>query len=197
VSGVLRISLFFVLLLLTGCITRPPSPPAPEITEPERIAWLHAHPDWSLTGRVALKQQGKGGSGRIEWQQQGSRYRIRLSAPVTRQSWQLTGDLISGSGRIEGIEGGPLDSPDAEALLWEATGWEIPLHSLPEWVRGLGAGGTGAHEMRQSGWDITWQQWHPPTDALPSLPRRIEAVRMEGGAEAARIRLLIDHWAFP
>jgi len=187
----------WLLLFLSACITRPPPPPpVADISEAERIAWLHAHPDWSFTGRVALKQPGKGGSGRIEWQQHGSQYQVRLSAPVTRQSWQLTGDLISGHGRIEGIAGGPLESEDAEALLWEATGWEIPLRLLPDWVRGLGADDARPHEMQQSGWGITWPQWHPPLDARPSLPKRIDAVRGEG-ADAPRIRLLIDQWAFP
>jgi len=83
--------LLLALLLLSGCITRPKPPPIPPgdalNNEGARLIWLHRHPEWSFTGRVALRQQGKGGSGRIEWQQHGSRYRIRLSAPVTRQSW--------------------------------------------------------------------------------------------------------------
>jgi len=196
-----------LLLLLTGCITRPKSPPAPpaaaEITEADRQAWLHAHPEWSFTGRIALRQQGKGGSGRIEWQQQGSHYRIRLSAPVTRQSWQLTGDFADGHARIEGIEGGPLDGTDAEALLWEATGWDIPLYRLSDWVRGVHhAEGTfdeqGRPQQFQYGeWNVTYRLWHPSTDTLPSLPKRIEVERMEGGPDAPRIRLMIDRWEFP
>jgi len=152
---------------------------------------------------VALRQQGKGGSGRIEWQQHGSRYRIRLSAPVTRQSWQLSGDLAAGYARIEGIEGGPFEDADGEALLWEATGWEIPVRSLSDWMRGINhaIGGFDSEgrpqQFQHDGWNVSYQLWHPTTDTLPSLPKRIEAVRVDGGAEAARIRLMIDRWEFP
>jgi len=196
-----------LVLLLTGCITHPKPTPIPPIDaierEGDRLIWLHSHPDWSFTGRVALRQQGKGGSGRIEWQQQGARYRIRLSAPVTRQSWQLIGDLAAGHARIEGIEGGPLQDTDAEALLQDATGWDIPVHSLADWVRGTGhtVGRDDAEGRPQpferAGWRVTYQLWHPATATLPSLPKRIEAVRVDGGADAPRIRLLIDRWEFP
>jgi len=201
--GLVRVWLpVLLLVLLTGCITRPKPaslpPPDAQGHESARQTWLHHHPDWSFTGRIALRQQGKGGSGRIEWQQQGSHYRIRLSAPVTRQSWQLTGDLAAGHARIEGIEGGPLDSTDAEALLWEATGWDIPVHSLPNWIRGLGTDTEPRPQpFQHNGWNVTYPLWHPATDVLPSLPKRIEAVRVDDGTGAARIRLLIDRWEFP
>jgi len=191
-----------MLLLLTGCITRPkpPSSQPPAITEADRQIWLNARPNWSFTGRVALRQQGKGGSGRIEWHQRESRYSIRLSAPVTRQSWQLTGDLL-GNARIEGIEGGPLEDMDAEALLREATGWDIPVYPLIDWVRGLSDGADqeeGLVQQFQYGeWNVTYRLWHPPTDTLPTLPKRIEVERVEGGPDAPRIRLIIDRWEFP
>jgi len=190
-------------LLLTGCITRPkpPSSQPPAITETDRQIWLNAHPNWSFTGRVALRQQGKGGSGRIEWQQRESRYSIRLSAPVTRQSWQLSGNLADGHARIEGIEGGPLDSTDAEALLQETTGWDIPVRSLTDWVRGLSYSAdtdeARPQQFQHEGWSVTYPLWHPATDTLPPLPKRIEVERVEGGTEAPRIRLVIDRWEFP
>jgi len=204
-EGAWRPVWLLLLLLLTGCITRPkpPSSQPPAITETDRQIWLNAHPNWSFTGRVALRQQGKGGSGRIEWQQQRSHYRIRLSAPVTRQSWQLTGDLAAGYARIEGIEGGPLDGEDAQALLQETTGWDIPVHSLTDWVRGIHhAVGTfdeqgRPQQFRYGEWNVTYRLWHPSTDPLPSLPKRIEVEHMAGGPDAPRIRLVIDRWEFP
>jgi len=197
-------------LLLAGCVTRPPppAPPAPiteaaGIAEAERLAWLSAHPDWSFSARVALRQPGGGGSARLDWQQHGAQYRIRLSAPLTRQSWQLSGDLRSGHGRIEGSDGSALDGADAQWLLLDSTGWDIPLRELPDWVRGIsyGVGSVDAQDRpqqaRHSGWDIVWQAWHPPTSVRPALPRRIEAVRSGGAADAPRIRLLIERWEFP
>src|SRR3546814_15014257 len=80
---------------------------------------LKALPALSFSGRVALSGGSRGGgTGRIEWQQAGDRYRVTLSAPVSRQSWRLSGDDASAT--IEGIAGGPRSDTDVERLLREA-----------------------------------------------------------------------------
>ena len=115
-------------------------------TNPARVAALHAQPDWAFQGRVAVSKGKDGGSGRIDWRQDGRRYVVELSAPVTRQSWKLTGDTHSEAGRLEGLTGGPRDGEDAQQLLLEATGWDIPVNQLPEWIRGLVAGDAAGPE---------------------------------------------------
>jgi len=201
------------LLALAGCTSLAPrqAPPAASAplgeaarqAEAARGAWLQAHPQWSFQGRVAITKGRNGGSGRIDWAQQQRQYRIELSAPVTRQSWRLTGDSQRGGGRLEGLEGGPRAGEDAQQLLLEATGWEIPVNLLPDWVRGQVAVDAGAPEqvsydaegrpqaLRQMGWEIQFQEWYPPSDGRPALPRRIEARNGD-----AKVRLLLDQWDF-
>ncbi|WP_369934008.1 lipoprotein insertase outer membrane protein LolB [Xanthomonas tesorieronis] len=201
------------LLALAGCTSLAPrqAPPAASAplgeaarqAEAARGAWLQAHPQWSFQGRVAITKGRNGGSGRIDWAQQQREYRIELSAPVTRQSWRLTGDSQRGGGRLEGLDGGPRAGEDAQQLLLEATGWEIPVNLLPDWVRGQVALDAGAPEqvsydaegrpqaLRQMGWEIQFQEWYPPSDGRPALPRRIEARNGD-----AKVRLLLDHWDF-
>ncbi|WP_425521909.1 lipoprotein insertase outer membrane protein LolB [Xanthomonas translucens] len=201
------------LLALAGCSTLAPrqAPPAASAplsdaarqAESARGAWLAAHPDWSFQGRVAITKGRNGGSGRIDWEQQRRQYQVELSAPVTRQSWRLSGDSQRGGGRLEGLEGGPRAGEDAQQLLLEATGWEIPVNLLPDWVRGQVAVDAGAPEqvsydaegrpqaLRQMGWEIQFQEWYPPSDGRPTLPRRIEARNGD-----AKVRLLLDQWGF-
>jgi outer membrane lipoprotein LolB len=136
------------------------------------VAALHAQPDWAFQGRVAVSKGKDGGSGRIDWKQDGRRYVVELSAPVTRQSWKLTGDTHSEAGRLEGA-GGPRDGEDAQQLLLEATGWDIPVNQLPEWIRGLVAGDAAGPEkverdgegrprrMQQMGWQVQYLDWYP------------------------------------
>ena len=201
-------------LLLASCATRGPGaalPPA--LSDPQSIElagqnqaqreqWLGEHPRWSFEGRVAISNAGKGGNGRIDWQQNEATYAVSLSAPVTRQSWRLSGDVHSEAGTLEGLEGGPRHSEDAEALLLEATGWDIPVNALARWVLGLPAEGfpvemrafsTHGHlqSLQQAGWRIDSTQWSEAQGSQPALPSRIEARR-----DQAVVRLIVDRWDF-
>ena len=195
-----------LVALLSACAgpaVRGPAPPAlspaaVEVAQAARESALREQADWSLSGRIALSNGRNGGSGRIEWRQNGDRYEVALSAPVTRQSWRLSGDAAGA--RLEGLEGGTRRGPDAAALLREATGWEIPVAALSDWVRGLRAQGQGPAELRygadgrparieQGGWSIDYR-W--PEDQGPVLPSRLDAVRGE-----AKVKLIVDEWQLP
>ena len=199
------------VLALAGCTTvggsRAPAPGIVEQVAPEaqareeaRVAAIEAVAEWSFQGRVAVSRGRDGGSGRIDWTQQARDYQVQLSAPVTRQSWRLSGDA-SGGGRIDGLEGGPRAGADAHLVLLEATGWSVPVNQLPDWVRGLAAGNSGRpaqlardaegrpRSLLQDGWKVEFLEWLPEEQGRPALPRRIEAVNGD-----ARVRLVIDSW---
>jgi outer membrane lipoprotein LolB len=208
---VARLALSLALLVLAGCAGVAPreAPPAAPVVvseqarqaEAARQAWLAAHPDWSFQGRAAVAKGRNGGSGRVDWRQDGARYRIQLSAPVTRQSWVLDGDAVSGAGRLEGLEGGPRAGADAEQVLLAATGWQIPVNRLSAWVTGAVDAADVAvvaldpqgrpRTLQQQGWTVELQEWTEAADGLPALPRRIEA-RMGD----AKVRLMLDQWQF-
>ncbi|MCF7749582.1 lipoprotein insertase outer membrane protein LolB [Bacillus subtilis subsp. subtilis] len=202
-----------IVASLSGCVSlderRAPAAPAVVTTvsaaaqqaETARVAALRAQPQWSFQGRVAINKGRNGGNGRIDWQQQSRQYVVELSAPVTRQSWKLTGDSHHEGGRLEGLDGGPREGEDAQQVLLEATGWDIPVNQLPDWVRGLAAEDTGPAErierdgegrprrVEQRGWQIQYLDWYPAEGDQPVLPRRIEAVNGD-----AKVRLVVDRW---
>lgn len=174
--------------------------PAAERAEEARVQSLRAQSEWSFQGRVAVSKGKNGGSGRIDWVQQGSGYQIQLSAPVTRQSWTLQGDAVQGGGRLDGLGNGPRQGSDARQLLLDATGWDIPVNELPDWTRGLvlqGSGESGIQRdgdgrprrVQQAGWLVEYLEWYPSEEGMPALPRRIEASR-----DDAKVRLLVDQW---
>lgn len=195
---------------LAGCgslATRQPAPSAPvhstiePAVETARLAVLDTVPAWSFQGRVAISKGRNGGNGRIDWQQRGDAYQVSLAAPVTRQSWQLSG----GAGqvvRLDGLEGGPRSGAEAGELLRQATGWDIPVAQLAAWVRGMRAADAAAptylgydaaglpRVLEQGGWRIDYLDWYPQDAVRPALPRRIEAVNGD-----AKVRLIVDEWS--
>jgi outer membrane lipoprotein LolB len=191
--------------LLAGCVTTAPRAPLPPAErdaavarQQAREATLSQHARWNLQGRVALSNGRRGGSGRIDWQQDGDAYRVALSAPITRQSWRIEGD--AGAARLEGLDGGPRVGADATRLLREATGWEIPVRALAAWVRGARAAQAGAAQMefaddghlarlQQDGWTLDYGDWRPSSIAGLELPMRVNAERGD-----ARVRLVVDDW---
>ncbi|HEX2082878.1 MAG TPA: lipoprotein insertase outer membrane protein LolB [Xanthomonadaceae bacterium] len=194
------------LLALAACATQPPRPALPAVAgdpaqhQQQREVALTAAPSWSLAGRVALSNGRDGGSGRLDWHQAGPRYEVALSAPVTRQSWRLSGS--PGEALLEGLEGGPRQGSDATALLREATRWEIPVEALASWVRGVRAdearfgaarlqfGDDGRlSQLEQGGWRIDYTGWQSVAGMPVELPHRLNAVRGE-----ARVRLIVDQW---
>lgn len=201
---VFALALPLILAACAGRTVRPELPPeqvaAAEARQLAREHGLRMQPDWSMTGRIAVATDGKGGSGRIEWEQSGPRFEVSLSAPVTRQSWRLTGE--SDNALLEGLEGGPRSGADARFLLLEATGWDIPVVSLSDWLRGLRApnedpaqityGADGLPiRINQAGWqiDYTW----PDADADADAAMR--PVRVDAHRDSARVRLIIDEWS--
>lgn len=207
---VARIPIVLLMTLLGACATASRTPVASPLSAEEiadrvreREAWASTYETWSFSGRAAISKDGTGGSGRIEWQQHDrARYAIALSAPVTRQSWRLIGDLHSESGRIEGLQGGPREGEFAEDLLRETTGWQVPLQQLGSWVRGMPAAAYPVESieydaqgrlsrLRQAGWTVDYTAWRSGAPGQPDLPQQIEAA-----SEGARVRLVIEDWMF-
>ena len=193
-----------IAALLAACVAQPVRPPpavanpAAEAAQVTRVAMLATHAQWSLQGRVALSNGRNGDSGRIDWRQDGPRYEVGLSAPVTRQSWRLSGDPTRA--RLEGLAGGPREGVDAETLLHETTGWVIPVAALASWVRGAADAGLPPAtlqfkpdgqlaQLQQAGWTIDYADWQPQTGLGIELPHRLNASRGD-----ARVRLVIDAW---
>jgi len=203
----LAVALATCALLLAGCagqVVRESALHAGTAAELQaqarRVATLQAHPRWSLYGRVAVSNGHDGGSGRIDWRQDGRRFDVSLSAPITRQSWRLSGG--EDQARLEGLDGGPRTDTDPERLLREATGWVIPVAALSSWLRGIEADGlprarlefdAGGRLARieQGGWTIDYAGWQPQAGFGVQVPQRITASATGTGA---KVRLVIDGW---
>lgn len=192
-----RLLLPFMVIVLAAC--RPPSaallPGAVggERGQEIRESVLASEGDWRFSGRVAIARGADGGNARLTWQQSGDRFDIQLVAPITGQRWRLHGDANGAT--IEGLADGVRTGADPEALLFDATGWTLPVRDLPYWLRGVRAPGMADMHwdaegqplrLAQGGWTIEYRDWHAGS---PPLPRRVFARRAE-----ASVRLVIEGW---
>jgi outer membrane lipoprotein LolB len=187
------------LALLLGACSRPalrtPDAAAME-RQLAREGQLEALRDWGFDGRIAVSGPGDGGSGRIEWRRQGDRLEVSVSAPVSRQSWRLQSGPEGA--RLEGLEGGTREADDAEALLRDSVGWDLPLAAVEAWIRGarsqgslrIGFGAEGLPDrLEEAGWQIEYRGWGR---GEPPLPQRVFARSGERS-----LRLVVDRWHVP
>lgn len=192
----LRVTATLMLCMLAACAPIAPRPMTTgiETVQSAREAELAGHPDWSFTGRLAVSQGSNGGSARIQWQQNGADFDIRLSAPITGQSWRLR--RTAGTATLDGMAGGSHRGNDAEALLFDATGWRIPLAAMTAWIRGARAAGPAdlsfdaqglPAALTQDGWAVEYRGWFAQS---PALPAKVFARKAD-----ASVRLVVETWA--
>lgn len=189
---------FALAVLLAACSAPQTRPDAQGSGDQERREQqLAAQPEWSLQGRIAVSAPGDSGSGSLDWQQQGDRYRISVNAPVSGKTWILAGDESGAS--LSGLHEQPSQASDAASLLQRELGWKVPVADLAWWVRGLRAPGKSVirfredglpAEIRQHGWLVEFRDYL--TDQGPHMPRRIFA---SNGRYT--VRLIVQQWRLP
>ena len=189
------------MLLLAGCTqaVRTRGNPALLAAQTAREHALAGVDHWVLQGRLGVSDGHDGGSGSLRWSQDGERYEFVLRGPaISGANFRLSGDAHGAM--LEGVKGGPLRGPDAEALMRKALGWEVPLRDLRAWVLGLRAdsgpaelsfGDPGSADsglpslLLQDGWSVDYRAWD--TTRQPPMPSKVYAAR-----PPYKVRLSID-----
>ena len=128
-----------LIVLVSGCSTIPKT----EVNIPEsgrqrlweaRQIQLTQFNDWQLEGRLGLRVPGQSGSMSMEWRQVGEAYTVYLDGPLGQSIAKIEGkpervQLEASGERYKG------QSP--EQLLFELTGWNLPVSLLRYWVMGM------------------------------------------------------------
>lgn len=151
---------------------------------------------WTLQGRLGVSDGHDGGSGSLTWTQDGDRYDFVLRGPaLSGVSFHLSGGPQGAV--LDGVHGGPLRGPDAEALMRRALGWDVPLRDLRAWVLGLRADSGPAvlrfgenrlpSLLRQDGWVVDYRAWD--TSRQPPLPSTVFAAK-----PPYKVRLSVESW---
>ena len=162
----------------------------------------HAHwrpPEWTawrLTGRISVQYGEEGWHAGLVWRQSPETFDLRLEGPLGQGALRLQGN--GDSVELRDAKGQQATASDAETLMRQHLGWELPVSGLRYWVRGEAEPGPVAHWQRdeagrpeqliQAGWRIDYSRYRP-TPGGGSLPGRIDFERPD-----LQARLIIDRW---
>jgi outer membrane lipoprotein LolB len=173
---------------LGGCAVAPVAPPSIS-PDPELLQ------QWTASGRMALAAHGEGGSGSFTWEQRSAATTLSLRGPLGAGAMQVTTD-----GQTLGVtdaEGKHLGNDQAQGLLRQRLGMDLPLAELRYWMLGVAAPGSPAsvadaaeaprRVIEQSGWRIDYDTFQ--SAAGLSLPQRFSATQGD-----VRLKVVVDDW---
>lgn len=187
-----------LLLWLQGCSVAPVTDTGQgPLRWPGRQHALEQLRTWQLSGRVAVSTQEDGFTATLVWKQDaGGAYELSLIAPFSQGTVRLDGDA-SGVMMRTSDSGAATYAPDAESILWQQFGWQVPVAALRYWVRGIPAPGAEAQieldgegrlsGLMQSGWQVRFLRYGQV--AQWQLP---EKIFLEQGPVS--VRIVIQDW---
>jgi len=183
-------------LLLAACA-------AQQMLPPDNANWqqhsnaLRELTRWSAEGKLALRTPDQSESASLNWHQTGVITRLQLSGPLGAAATTLYSDGKTLEVR-QGEELVSWDLADSKALS-QQTGWDLPLLSLPHWIKGLPAPDIAIQEMlmgpnqalietlRQDDWEIRYEAY--AAFGAFTLPTRLHIQRAD-----TSVRLIIRDW---
>lgn len=209
-----RWALTLLVLLTAGCIAPAVLPPLenPQRAWQVRQAQLLPLTTWNLVGRVALRSAHDGGQASLRWEHTPVGQTIDLRGPLGRGLVRLQQD--ERGARLQDSAQQVYTAENAEALLFNTTGWHIPLEGLNYWIRGVPVPGLPLRQelddqgrlavLWQSGWEVRFLSYTRVGDHdLPNrltlvLPQETDSLASPTPGPAVRpsveARLIIERW---
>lgn len=153
--------------------------------------------DWNFKGRLSIKTASDAWTGKVRWRQTGKEFRLHFSSPTGQGAVQLMSNPQFGV-EMRTAKGDVQYSEDAETLLYDHTGWRLPVSGLRSWITGLPDGGREISRLlfddegrvdtlTQYQWRIDYLQYKQVNDY--SLPRKISLHN-----DKLDLRIVIDQW---
>jgi len=189
-----------LLTMLVSCAGLQPQLVQQPADWPQRLAHNSTLRAWELQGRLGVQTETEGGSFDLMWEQEPDAYSIRLLAPLGQGAMQISGNADGVA--IRTADGQQRFDHDADRLLAEATGIELPLAGLKDWLRGMPMQQLAAdqlswnqqgqlYRLTQQGWKVEMYRYRD-VDGY-ELPHKFYIERADRPELA--IRLVILRWS--
>lgn len=194
------IALLSGLALLQACTLAPSRVATGDAAQiwSQRQSQLSALREWQIKGRIGFVSETQSGSGSLYWQQQGDQYTCKVVAPFGKGSINISGD--GDKVILHTADGEQYASSNVERLLWEHTGWIIPVQHLRYWMIGLPTDtSTERYALDQDGrieslssgeWELQYHRYRATKQI--ELPTKITVQGPE-----LKIKVAVSQWQLP
>ncbi|MBT3308793.1 MAG: outer membrane lipoprotein LolB [Gammaproteobacteria bacterium] len=197
-SSLQRLSIVVAVWLLVGCSMAPPhsTTAALQLDWETRKAQLQQLQQWQVDGRVALRMGKEGGQSGFSWKHKSAlQQQFNLSGLLGAGAVEL---LVGGAGAQLTTAGESYRGDRASQLLFEVTGWKIPVEAAQYWIKGLPDPtleleslvldeANRLQQLQQAGWRIEIRRYQQLNQMeLPAF------VVMEQGD--VRLKLRLNRW---
>ena len=185
------------IAILSACAVTPVSkPPVSDVEQAwvERQAALTGLAGWKVNGRIAGRTEDSGWSANFQWTQRGYDYHLSLNGPLGQGRVELDGNTLGVSMQLPDQQ--LVTATDPADLLYQRTGWRLPVEALRFWLRGLPVSAPIAKRLDDQGrlatldqldWQLNYQQYMPIGNL--ELPAKLTLSKAD-----MRIRFVIDEW---
>jgi outer membrane lipoprotein LolB len=185
VTTVRWLALALSLTLLSACSSLPKTP-ATNLPMSANQQLQH----WQLSGKIGLRNGKQGHSAYLNWRQCGEHYTIRLTGPLGQGAAQLTGNNSLAS--LQTSDQQRFQSANAEQLLAEHFGWQLPVSQLLYWIRGIPDPShphqpTAGSGFQQRQWQLAYPRLMPVENY--QLPAKVIAEQTP-----LKVTLVIKDW---
>ena len=180
----MRALAILLLFALSACTTPPQVTSLPPATDDLSVwnahkLYLLAHEQWTAHFSLIGVNSGEKFKTRVVWEQKNDQYEIKLKDFIGRTVAVVNGD--SQSVTVKTSKGQRFEGTDANSLVQELFGLEIPVQGMRYWLRAvprpqqeyelMALNDDGlAQNMMQAGWQLHYEQYDQYEDA--SLPTR-------------------------
>ncbi|WP_338292463.1 lipoprotein insertase outer membrane protein LolB [Planctobacterium marinum] len=188
-----KLLLLSLVLMLSACATPPK-------TSYQQASSSGKFPqNWQVEGRIAFKSPEEKFSAFLDWQQQQQDYQLRLSKLIG--GTLLFMEQINGRVLLE-IDDNTFTDSNAERLIYEKTGWQIPVADFKYWITGrLNPNSNAVSELKRdetgriwsfstaTGWRIKYQNYKVFSGT--ALPHNLVLSK-----DNLQLKLRISEWSF-
>ncbi|MBC3764365.1 lipoprotein insertase outer membrane protein LolB [Neptunicella marina] len=187
----MRILFLLVCIALSACVSKPPlSQQSVNTLAHQKL--LHQIQHWQIEGRIAYLEGKEKHSANLTWQQKKNDLELDLRSFIGTSVLHL--EQNSNGATLE-MDGEQYQDSRAEFLLYNLTGWHIPVSALSAWIKGEIKGNETADFAKQgwlsslnyAGWNATFSGYRNVNNV--PLPHNIILSKQQ-----KRVVIRINQW---